>query len=87
MALAALDVRQMWRPPFQFALLIIAATTPKLLHLYSHLSSLPPLLYLLYTPTFLALDALNAVLFWAIVHFTARGWAACAVTVFKVLFG
>ncbi|CAG8956087.1 hypothetical protein HYFRA_00011871 [Hymenoscyphus fraxineus] len=83
MSPAALDFRQLFRPPFQYSLLIITATTPKVLHLYSHLSSLPPLLYLLYLPTFLALDLFNGVVFWALVHLTSRGGVSVLLTVFR----
>lgn len=62
------DVRVFWRPPFQYALLFASAFAPKLLHLWSHVSSLPPVLYVLYLPTFVALDVVNAALFWVLVH-------------------
>ena len=66
-------LRRFWRTPFQYSLLMTAVLFAKLLHLYNHVSSLPILLYLLYMPTFLALDAVNVVLFWTIVHITAHG--------------
>lgn len=60
--------RQVFRPPFQYSLLVSATVLPKLLHLYGHLTSLPPLLILLYLPTFLALDVVNAATFWIVAH-------------------
>lgn len=83
MVQSILDIRNFWKPPFQYSLLVIAATTPKLLHLYSHTTSLPPLLYLLYLPTFLALDVLNAALFWSLVHFSARGWLSLLLSLIR----
>ena len=62
------DIRVFWKPPFQYALLVTSAFAPKLLHLWSHVRSLPVVLYVLYMPTFLALDAVNALFFWALVH-------------------
>ncbi|KAH8599215.1 alkaline-phosphatase-like protein [Bisporella sp. PMI_857] len=64
-------VRNFWTTraaPFQYALLVTSSLAPKLLHLWSHRYSLPPVLYLLYMPTFLGLDIINAVLFWILVH-------------------
>jgi hypothetical protein len=60
---------------FQYALLMTAVLAPKFLHLYSHLHSLPPLLFTLYLPTFLAVDCLSAVLFWFLVHLNGHGKA------------
>lgn len=62
------DVRVFWKPPFQYALLVTSTFAPKLLHLWSHVYSLPVVLYVLYMPTFLALDVVNALLFWVLVH-------------------
>jgi hypothetical protein len=45
-------------PKTQFALFFVASFTAKLLHLASHASSLPILLYILYFPTFIAPDVL-----------------------------
>ena len=42
----------------QFALFFVSSFAAKLLHLYSHRASLPVLLLLLYTPTFLLPDLL-----------------------------
>lgn len=47
--------------PYAYALLITSVWTSKLIHLYSHLTSLPPLLTILYLPTFLILDLLTLV--------------------------
>ena len=63
------------RIPFQYALLMTAVLIPKFLHLYTHLHSLPPLLFALYLPTFLAVDVLSAVLFWILVHLNGHGKA------------
>lgn len=68
-----LDLRQFWKSPFQYSLLVTSTLVPKLLHLYLHFSSLPVLLYVLYLPTFLAPDALNAMLFWGLVHLNTHG--------------
>jgi hypothetical protein len=46
------------RPKNQFALFFVAFFVAKLLHLGSHAASLPVVLYLLYTPTFLLPDVL-----------------------------
>lgn len=46
------------RPKNQFALFFVSYFTAKLLHLGSHVESLPILLYLLYLPTFLLPDIL-----------------------------
>jgi hypothetical protein len=46
------------RPKNQFALFFVAFFVAKLLHLGSHAASLPVILYLLYTPTFLLPDIL-----------------------------
>lgn len=61
--------------PFQYALLMTAVLAPKLLHLNTHLHSLPPLLFVLYLPTFLAVDFVSAVLFWILVHLNGHGKA------------
>jgi membrane protein YqaA with SNARE-associated domain len=42
----------------QFALFFVAFFSAKLMHLGSHVGSLPIVLYLLYTPTFLLPDVL-----------------------------
>jgi hypothetical protein len=56
-------------------LLLTPVLSAKFLHLYSHITSIPILLYLLYLPTFLALDVVNALLFWIVVHIsTHRRW-------------
>ncbi|TVY46973.1 hypothetical protein LOCC1_G002871 [Lachnellula occidentalis] len=83
MGKSAFDIRHFWGPPFQYSLLVIAAAVPKLLHLYSHVTSLPPLLYLLYLPTFIALDVLNAVLFWILVQATAHGWLSAPLSLIR----
>lgn len=46
------------RPKNQFALFFVSYFTAKLLHLGSHVGSLPVLLYLLYFPTFILPDVL-----------------------------
>jgi hypothetical protein len=46
------------RPKSQFALFFVAFFVAKLLHLGSHFSSLPIVLYLLYFPTFLLPDVI-----------------------------
>jgi hypothetical protein len=46
------------KPKFQFALFFVAFFVAKLLHLGSHAASLPVILYILYTPTFLLPDVL-----------------------------
>ena len=63
-----LSVRHFWTTPFQYALLVTAALAPKVLHLWSHRASLPPVLTILYLPTFMGLDIINAILFWILVH-------------------
>lgn len=68
-----LGLGQFWKSPFQYSLLVTSTLAPKLLHLYVHFDSLPVLLYMLYLPTFLALDLLNGLLFWGLVHLTAHG--------------
>ncbi|KAH7065072.1 hypothetical protein B0J12DRAFT_639019 [Macrophomina phaseolina] len=69
-------------PPFwqlraksQFTLLFVSSFAAKLIHLYSHRSSLPILLIVLYTPTFLLPDVL-LVLFGKFVygHNRSRIW-------------
>ena len=62
------DIGVFWKPPFQYALLVTSTFAPKLLHLWSHVNSLPPVLYILYMPTFIALDVVNAFMFWILVH-------------------
>jgi len=47
-----------FRPKHQFSLFFVSYFTAKLLHLGSHASSLPILLYVLYLPTFLLPDFL-----------------------------
>lgn len=61
-------IRVVEKPPFQYALLITSTFAPKALHLWSHLYSLPVVLYVLYMPTFVALDVVNAIWFWCLVH-------------------
>jgi hypothetical protein len=68
-----LDLRQFWKPSFRYSLLITSTLAPKILHLYLHFTSLPVLLYVLYLPTFLVPDVLNALLFWLLVHLKAHG--------------
>jgi hypothetical protein len=46
------------RPKSQFSLFFVSFFVAKLLHLGSHLGSLPIVLYLLYFPTFLLADFL-----------------------------
>jgi hypothetical protein len=58
---------------FQYALFMTSILAPKFLHLYSHIRSLPPLLYVLYLPTFLAVDFVSAALFWGLVHLNGHG--------------
>ena len=74
---AARDVyptlRRFWKAPLQYALLVTSVLVAKLLHLYSHITSLPPVLFILYLPTFLALDVVIALAFWLLVHITAHG--------------
>lgn len=78
------DVRHFLGLPFQYSLLVIATTTPKVLHLYTHITSLPPLLYLLYLPTFLALDVLNALLVWLLIHATtSQRWISVPLTILR----
>lgn len=69
-------LRRFWTVPFQYSLLSTSVLSAKLLHLYSHIKSLPPVLFILYLPTFLALDVAIAFTFWLLVHITAhrRGW-------------
>ncbi|KAH8807249.1 alkaline-phosphatase-like protein [Xylogone sp. PMI_703] len=64
--------RSAWTAPFHYSTLLTATLLPKLLHLYTHRTSLPCLLVLLYLPTFLALDVVNAAVFWALVQVNAR---------------
>ena len=78
-----LDLRQFWKSPFQYSLLITSTLAPKFLHLYLHFTSLPVLLYVLYLPTFLALDVLNALLFWGLVHLRVHGTAMVLLAVFR----
>lgn len=51
-------VQAISRPKNQFALFFVAYFVAKLLHLGSHFSSLPIVLYFLYFPTFLLPDVL-----------------------------
>lgn len=44
--------------------LVTALLAAKLLHLFSHLPTLPPFLFLLYLPTFLTLDAIVILSTW-----------------------
>lgn len=55
-------VQAFWRPKNQFALFFVSYFLAKLLHLGSHASSLPILLYILYFPTFLLQDWLLLVI-------------------------
>ena len=68
-------LRRFWKTPFQYALLVTSVLFAKLLHLYSYIASLPPVLFILYLPTFLALDVVIALTFWLLVHITAHGRA------------
>lgn len=64
MPLTTMEPSSIWplsvllRTKDQFALFFVSSFAAKLLHLYSHRSSLPILLFLLYTPTFLLPDVL-----------------------------
>jgi hypothetical protein len=51
-------VQALSRTKTQFALFFVAFFSAKLMHLGSHAGSLPIVLYLLYTPTFLLPDVL-----------------------------
>ncbi|KAG0648441.1 hypothetical protein D0Z07_5369 [Hyphodiscus hymeniophilus] len=66
-------LRQSWTASFHYSLLVTATLLPKLLHFYTHITSLPYLLTVLYLLTFFALDVLNAASFWVLVHLNARG--------------
>lgn len=68
------------RVPFQYALLITSVLSAKLLHLYSHVTSLPTLLFILYLPTFLTLDVVDAVIFWVLVHLRVHGRTSILLT-------
>lgn len=63
-----MGVRQFWTTSFQYALLVTAALAPKLIHLWTHRASLPPVITILYLPTFMGLDVINAIVFWILVH-------------------
>jgi hypothetical protein len=63
-------------PKTQFALFFVASFTAKLLHLASHASSLPILLYILYFPTFLAPDVLLLVGTKLVLYSHANGQAS-----------
>lgn len=49
-----------WPPErsYFYTLLVVSLVTSKLLHLFSHLTSLPIVLFLLYMPTFILPDVL-----------------------------
>lgn len=79
-------LRQSWTVPFHYSILVTAALIPKLLHLYTHIASLPCLLTLLYLPTFLALDIVNAAIFWVLVHLNARGKISVLLGAFRTSF-
>lgn len=57
----------------QYSILITSVLAAKFLHLYIHSTSIPFLLYCLYMPTFMAIDIINAILFWVIVHLNSSG--------------
>jgi hypothetical protein len=65
--------RQFFAIPMLYSLFVTAMLAAKLLHFYNHLTSLPPLLTLLYTPTFFALDVITAVLYFLLVHVKLPG--------------
>lgn len=56
----------------QFALCFVSSFAAKLLHLYSHRTSLPILLIVLYTPTFLLPDVI-LILFTKFIYRQDRG--------------
>lgn len=63
----------------QFALFTVSSFAAKLLHLYSHRASLPILLIVLYTPTFLLPDLLLLLFGKLVVYRPNRGraWKIC----------
>ncbi|KAI8933132.1 hypothetical protein NX059_009773 [Plenodomus lindquistii] len=65
-------VQALSRPKHQFSLFFVSYFVAKLLHLGSHASSLPILLYILYLPTFLLQDILLLVISKAFI-FTQHG--------------
>jgi hypothetical protein len=48
--------RMLTRNSFLYSLLVVSSLSAKILHLFSHIQSLPILLFLLYLPTFLIED-------------------------------
>ncbi|KAL3420939.1 sulfatase domain protein [Phlyctema vagabunda] len=66
------SLSRLWRSPFQYSILCTALISSKTVHLYNHLTSLPPL-FVLYLPTFFAIDIVLAGFFWVLVHLRPHG--------------
>ncbi|RDL38121.1 uncharacterized protein BP5553_05554 [Venustampulla echinocandica] len=68
-----LAFRHFFTSSFQYSVIVTSILLAKVLHLFSHVTSLPPLLFLLYLPTYLALDVVAAAATWNLVHLKCHG--------------